>query len=65
MRNHVVYSHFTILGRYSSLVLALECHPLGVGLGAFDVTCLRSLLLGDIEYKETRAISEPGLQGKD
>lgn len=48
MGNHLVYPHFAMGGRYLSLVLALECHFPGVGLGGFDVTCLRSLLLGNL-----------------
>lgn len=64
MRNHLVYSHFATVGRYLGLVLALECHFLGVGLGGFEVTCLRSLLLGNIRCKETHSMSETGLQGE-
>lgn len=40
------------------MVLALECHLLGVGLG----TGLTSLLLGDTGYKETQMIPELGLR---
>lgn len=44
-------------GQRFGLVLALECHLLGVGLG----TCLTCLLLGHTGCKETQVIPEPGL----
>lgn len=56
MRNHLVYTHHCRRQRLG-LVLALECHLLGVELG----TGLTSLLLGDTGCKETPMIPELGL----
>ena len=64
-RNHLVYTHFAIGGRYLGLVLALECHlwGRGGGLGGFFVISLRSLLLPEnLGYKQMQRIAETGFQ---